>query len=360
MHYALKRLLGGTAWPRWSATAARQPSLRPDASRVLLFPALAFWTVAKSWLAWGRHFNQDEFDTVHQAWLVFCGKVQFVDFNSNHPPLIYDLLALLYHLSEDAVTVLLASRVLTALSAALVLLLLYQITRAVYGATAARWTVIVYAVNATVLEVSTEVRTELLLVPLWLAAIWLLLSPARITPRLRLIAVGLLLGAAFWTNQKFVLHCVPLGLFLLAGGPRRQWRARDVGIALAASLVPTAVVLARAAWQGSLEGMLRHNFLGAWTSTTAAPYEHFRSFTISSALARDPGFALLAAAALAWTLCRARRGATRGQLFVVNPPKPKARRTGKPKDPQGRAYTAALERAKARKAPPAKRFKKKK
>ena len=42
---------------------------------------------------------------------------------------------------------------------------------------AARWTVIVYAVNATFWEWSTEIRTDFLLVPLWLIGVSLLFSP---------------------------------------------------------------------------------------------------------------------------------------------------------------------------------------
>ena len=45
--------------------------------------------------------------------------------------------------------------------------------------------------------------------------------------RLVAVAIGLLMGFAFWTNQKAVLHGVPLAVGLVVGVRTGRWRGRD-------------------------------------------------------------------------------------------------------------------------------------
>ena len=81
----------------------------PVASRDRVKHSLRPWIVlsfavlllVKGWLSYTRYFNQDEFETLHQGWLISQGAVQFRDFQSNHPPLGFELLGLFSHVTDD-------------------------------------------------------------------------------------------------------------------------------------------------------------------------------------------------------------------------------------------------------------------
>ncbi|MEO8275924.1 MAG: glycosyltransferase family 39 protein, partial [Thermoanaerobaculia bacterium] len=176
------------------ANPPASPAVSPwDPSRWILWPALTFGLAVSLLLSWGRYFNQDEFESLHQGWLLAIGKLQYLDFNSNHPPLFFRLLSVFNVFAADPVSWLRAGRVLTWLSAGLQLVLVGRIARAVFGASAQRWALATYAVCETFLEWSVEIRSDALMVPLWLAAILLALSPVPMRESRRLFAIGLLL-----------------------------------------------------------------------------------------------------------------------------------------------------------------------
>ena len=266
--------------------------------RRLLWATLLGWSLAKTWLTFTRYLNQDEFESLHQGWLLYSGAIQYRDFNSNHPPLAFQLLGLLNYLSDHPVAVIILARLLTLIAAGFVLFLVYSIGRSVYGDGAGRWAVVVFAVNATILEWSTEVRTDFLIVPLWLAGIAILLAERPRSQVARMVIVGLLFGTAFWTNQKSVLHMFPVGLFMLLGGPRRQLRFPDVAISLAASLIPGIWVLGSAWWNGSFVELLQCNFTEAWRLKASGTYDRWRVTTSMLAVRRDFGFVVLSIACL--------------------------------------------------------------
>jgi 4-amino-4-deoxy-L-arabinose transferase-like glycosyltransferase len=286
-----------------------------DLSRRLLWPAVLICCLVKVWLTWGRYLNQDEFETLHQAWLTFDGTVPYRDFHSNHPPLGFFWLSGLNALTDDAVTLIRLARGLTLITAGLVLWLVYRIARDVFGAEAARWTVIVYAVNAMFWEWSTEIRTDFIAIPLWLAAVSFLFSPRPRSTVCRMVAIGLLMGAAFWVNQKVVFHAAPIAVLMLLRGPDRSWRLTHVLWAIAASLVPTTWVLASAWANGSLHELIDQNFFGgnAWGIVKTDHYGKWRSWTLHCAVRDDAGFVLLSLAACVWA---SGSGRSRSQFFI--------------------------------------------
>lgn len=264
--------------------------------------AVVFFVVAKGWLSYTRYLNQDEFETLHQAWLIHAGSVQFRDFHSNHPPIAFRLLGKLYHVTDDPIVVLYLARTLTWLSAAITLALIYRLGRQIYGKAAACWSVVLYATSATFLEWSTEIRTDFVLIPLWLGAVTLLFDAGsqngdgaedRGKSGLRLFFVGFLMGAAFWTNQKALFHSLPIGILLLSGYPEPARRWRSVKWCLVGALVPTAYVLCQMVVSGAWGALVEHNFAGAWSLLRAAPYQRFRAFTLWTLATRDTGLLLL-------------------------------------------------------------------
>jgi len=273
-----------------------------DSIRLFVWLALAFFVMTKLLLSWGRYFNQDEFEYMHQGWLLHMGRLQYLDFNSNHPPFFFELLSRLNSFLAEPVALLRAGRLLTLISSGVQLCLVAAIAHAAWGARAARWALVVYATSATFLEWSTEIRSDALMVPLWLGAVFLLLTPARIRDSYRLFAIGFLLGSAFWTNQKVVYLALPIGVFLLFGGPNRAWRPLALGWAALGALLPTAVCLSSAALAGNLPELLRHNFVGAAELAASDPYRQFRPLVLRHLVSRDAGLVVLAGLAAGWAV----------------------------------------------------------
>lgn len=281
--------------------AAESSAVRTvDISKWLVGPALVFWLAAALLFSTGRYFNQDEFESMHQGWLLYSGKLQFLDFNSNHPPLFFELLGRLNAFIEDPGRLMRAGRILTLVSAAMQLALVGAIARRTSGARAGRWAVILYSTCVTFIEWSIEIRPDALMVPLWLASVYLLLTGTRLRTSARLFGIGLLLGTAFWVNQKAALLAVPMLVLLFRGGAGREWRFRETGWAVLGALLPTAICLGAASSAGNLDELVLHNFVGAAELAASDPYREFRTMVMGDLAARDTGLFFIAVFALTW------------------------------------------------------------
>lgn len=286
------------------------------AVQILFWISIVLWGSSKLWVTYTRFYNADEFDNVHQGWLIHHGAVQFRDFNSNHPPYAFWLLSLLNYFSNDSVTLLQLARTLALASAVACCYLTGRIATHVFGPLAAQVTVCLYALNSTLWEWSTTVRTDGLALPLWLGAVCLAVAPPAKFPKRRLLLIGLLLGTAFWSNQKVIFHSVPVGVLILLGGPDRQWRARDIWIALAGATLPLLPVLAYCLATHSLWHMVEYNFLDAARALGEDPYAHTRLYTLIDVLRRDPALALLFLFSV-WQFARSWQCRSRREVFLV-------------------------------------------
>lgn len=286
------------------------------ASVKVLWCAIGLWLLVNAWLITSRIYSPDEFEALHQGWLLFVGDVQFRDFNSNHPPLYFELLRLLNVVSTDPLTLILLGRLLSFVLSGCALALVYVIAQRSYGKAAARYSVALYCTSATFWVWSLEARTDVLMVPLWLAAMALLVGAGKATRTWRLVGIGLCLGTAFCVNQKAVLHAVPLCIYLAVGGPRLAWRWTGLFLAGAAGMVPGLVVAARAAHLGSLAGLWKDLFLGSGELASLDPYRLYRAITAFQFLNWDLGLAAIGMFGLVRALKRL-PGATRNQVFVT-------------------------------------------
>jgi len=273
-----------------------------DWSRRLLLPAVATMLIVKLWFSFTRYFNQDEFETLHQGWLMFSGAVQFRDFNSNHPPVAFSIAAALNYLTTDPVVLMYLGRTLTLLSALGSLFLIYRISKSIFNEHAARWTTIAYCLNATFWEWSIEIRSDFASVPLWLIGVYFFVSQPKGISYRRALAIGFFLGLAFWANQKVVFLVVPLGLFMLLGGVYKTWQLRHTAVALLGSILCSLGFLAYAGYVGSLSHMFQHNFEGAWSLVLSGDYAAWRNWTILHALRSDLLFVVIGLIAAVWCL----------------------------------------------------------
>ena len=273
-----------------------------DWSRRLLLPAVVTMLIAKLWLSFTRYLNQDEFETLHQGWLIFSGAVQFRDFNSNHPPVAFSIAAALNYLTSDPIVLIYLGRTVTLLSALASLFLIHQISKSVFEERAARWSTIAYCLNATFWEWSIEIRSDFASVPLWLFGVYLFVLQAKCVSYRRALTIGLVLGLAFWANQKVVFLVVPLGLFMLLGGVHKTWRIQHTAVALLGSILCSLGFLAHASYIGSLSHMFQHNFEGAWALVLSGDYAAWRNWTILQACRSDLLFVVFGLIASVWSI----------------------------------------------------------
>ena len=185
-------------------------------------------------LAYGvfRHgIDLDEFQFLHEGWLLAQGQRQYVDFWDDHGPLLPALCSVFYRLggSGDAAALywnrgllfcgLLASAALVRASAQRI-----RPGDAVFAGLA----LALYAASPILAQKGLEVRSDNLLQPLAALALYLWLRAAE-TNRMRDFALaGVALGAGFWVTQKTVLLGVAFGtaFAVRAAGERRiAWRA---------------------------------------------------------------------------------------------------------------------------------------
>lgn len=267
------------------------PGQSPDASgrraprwgidTVFLSVVTAGLLLARIPVAAARYFDPDEFEHSHAAWCVFKGMLPYKDFFEHHTPWYYYLLAPFFRWFavdqsfDGARRFLLFARgsslVLDAISVILVALL------GGLGTGANRRRVgllagLLLAAAPVFIEKTLEIRPDVLALPFFIGALGLLsrglLEPEEAARRrLRwFVGGGLSLGAAIMCTQKmlFVLPgaLTALGLWTLAGPPRRKWqRALAVMAMLGGVALPCLLTWTAFAAKGGGWAFLHNNFL---------------------------------------------------------------------------------------------------
>jgi len=241
-----------------------------------LLLAIAGFVAARIPLLAHRRFDPDEFQHAHDAWLVWKGMLPYRDFFEHHTPWYYYALRPFFRWFAVDVSFESArhffvfgrglSLLLTVVAVGLVILLgrLWQDRRV--GLLAGFLTVS----QPVICHKTLEMRPDVLALPLFLSALWLLLrglkagTEAANRPPRYFLAGGLALGAAIMCTQKmlFVLPglLVGLGIWALLDGDLRR-RVPAVGIFLAGMVLPGLGTWAAFALQGSGSQFIANNFL---------------------------------------------------------------------------------------------------
>lgn len=199
----------GRTWPLWAAglvTVALLLALRLPTNRI---PIL----------------NVDEADFVVESSALLDGGRPYIDFVEKKPPLLYVLyaagLALTGRYNLPALRVLLIPYI------ALTALLLAGIARRTLGDRVARWVAPLYAVAISLgppMDFHAANAESLFLLPL-VASTWILL-PSETAGRRRLVAAGVLVGAASLIKQQAGIQLPILAAFLWFEGRALPLRAR--------------------------------------------------------------------------------------------------------------------------------------
>jgi hypothetical protein len=262
----------------------QQPLIRLPASpggrmAAVALCIIAIGVVVQVVLAVQRAFDPGEFVAMHGAWLIAQGQVPYRDYFDHHAPLFHGVLSLFAWGMQPERSFAAAQAMLTA--SRLWMLTWYGLSLALIWRIAARWRGPQVAWVATALLVGhvtfgekvLEVRPESMFVPLWLGALWALLSAIEAPARRRPWAwAGLALGLALATSGKLLMAAPALLVGIAYGLWRTHHRAaistapKGIGIAVAVAMIPLVAVAAWFAAHGELAATWQHLRLiaGEW------------------------------------------------------------------------------------------------
>jgi hypothetical protein len=238
--------------------------------------------------------DPDESQHLHAAWLVAQGQVPYRDFWEHHPPLFYWLAAPLAGGVPEGPALYLVARAVMGLAAAAGLWLTFGLARRL--APGAAWpAVLALALLPQFLETTTEVRPDVLALPVWLAALH-----ALVTERVRgdsrwLGLAGLAQGTGLLLTLKAGFGLAGLAA-AVALSPGR--RLAGLGWLLAGALAPLGAAAALLGAQGGFPA------LQAFAAGMASNFG-FLDFGRHWPVAEEGlGFVALALAGMAWAVRR--------------------------------------------------------
>lgn len=176
---------------------------RPGKFLFVLLAVLALLTLS---LSVNRVFWDDEVEHIHASWYVQQGQVPYRDFFEHHHPLLWFLLVPLISLLGEGLAVLAAARLLALLMAAGIGWLTWRISRLAGGsAETAGLAVVILFANILFLPCVMEIRPDVPMVLLALAAVERLLVFVKEGKTGHLLAAAFLAAISFLFLQKVIL-----------------------------------------------------------------------------------------------------------------------------------------------------------
>ncbi|MCX6580240.1 MAG: glycosyltransferase family 39 protein [Candidatus Aminicenantes bacterium] len=160
-----------------------------------------------------RYFDPDEFQHLHSARQLYNGEIPYRDYFDHHTPFMHFILAGLYPIAGENITVLFAARALMLLFTASILFLTFMATKKLYGADAGLFAALILSYTLMFLEKTLEIRPDLGAATFWLASIYFMANGIREKSSWRwYLFSGLSMGIAIMFSQK-TLFGLP-GIFL--------------------------------------------------------------------------------------------------------------------------------------------------
>jgi len=207
----------------------------------ILWILLVVLLAAVFFLAVRRHFDHDEFDSIHATWKILVGEKIYVDFFHHHHPFFYYCLAgVIAALGEQTLTVI-VMRILSYVMLVLMVLITYRFALSIFKNRTIAFASAVLLAGATIfIDSAIEIRSD---VPQTLCG---LLSFAFVfvyfdNKRLRyLVSSAVLLGISFLFLQKGVFSIFLMAGLLAANAFKKHILWRDVFVYVAAGILTVA------------------------------------------------------------------------------------------------------------------------
>ena len=249
------------------------------------------------WHAWFSHFNHDEIEHLHAAWLVAQGQRPFVDFLEQHHPTLWYLLAPALGWFPSVRSLVFAVRLLDLACLGAVLLVFVRLLRRTYPGVPARWPLLLLVCSFNLVRCTLEIRPDPLMNALVYGGLLCWVAFLADGAAWRAAAAGLLLGAATAVLQKALVVVALVGgaTVLLALRHRAEgarWRRLAAGAAAlaAGAAVPVAALFAAMAASGLWQDFWFWNYrFNRFFYLQAALSKHFSIFvTLGASIAEAP------------------------------------------------------------------------
>lgn len=200
--------------------------------------------------------NEDEFIHLYWAWATSQGMIPFRDFMMVHTPLPQMLLAPLFWIFRDQISIIFVTRVLFSLFSAGTLFFTFLLAKRIFGKESALFALVAALPVAIFTQKSVEVRPDQIAALFGMIALWLL---AKTRPRF--FMAGLMCGLALVTNQKFIFMTLLLvpGVWLAIEG-RATKRLKNTGAFIVATILPVIVFIIWLALVGAAGAFYRDNY----------------------------------------------------------------------------------------------------
>jgi hypothetical protein len=212
------------------------------------------------WHAWFSHFNHDEIEHLHAAWLIAQGQRPFSDFLEQHHPTLWYLFAPVVGAFGSVRALVFAGRLFDLACLLAVLATFVRMFRRLYPGALVRWPLLLLATSFMFVRNTLEVRPDPLMNALLYGALLCWVSFLQDLRRARALLAGLLFGLAIAVLQKALVILALVGAAsLLLALRHRSDRARSLRLVEGAALlgigaaVPVALLFAfmaeRGIWQ---------------------------------------------------------------------------------------------------------------
>ena len=259
---------------------------------------LALSILVRTFLTWFRHFNADEFQHLHAAWMIHLGYLPYQDFWENHAPLLYYALAHILSIFKEGPPAVHIARMLLSAAGLLILVVVYKIALHAFDRKIALLSVVLLSISEIYIQKTIEVRPDQLLVLCWLLSIWWCLKGLAHNKGSEFWLAGIFLGSGFLFSPK-ALVCLPAIVLMLfpwrKGFPLIRKSLRSNLQFCCGFIIPpvflSIVLHANGIWTGWLEQTIWNNL----------SYPDLRGPTFLL-LPQNLSLLILAGAGMVWTL----------------------------------------------------------
>lgn len=218
-----------------------------------------------------RFFDPDEFQHLHGARLIYHGQLPYRDYFDHHTPFLHFIMSGLYPIFGEEIGILFVARALMMVFTAVILCLIYILTKILYKSDAGLFAVLFLSYVLMFQEKTIEIRPDLPAVAFWLASLIFMVKGIKKNSNsfapLWFLYSGLSVGIAIMFTQKtmFALAGQFIALVWLFFDPRLEFskirRLKLIGIFIGGVSIPIILTCIYFLVRGGLWQFIDYNFI---------------------------------------------------------------------------------------------------
>ena len=209
-----------------------------------------------------RFFGRDEFEAIHTGWLILAGQRVYTDFFQHHHPFFYYCLSGVIAIFGTSTTSVIASRMLSFVMFALILLVTFRLCLRIYkDKRIALISLLMLTTAQFFVDSAIEVRPDVPQTLFGLLAFLFIFTYFDKHKTIYLLLSSASLAISFLILQKAVFAVFIMAILLIVGLYRKQLSVKDILLYAAASVVIVAPYYIYLASTGTLHAYFTFNWL---------------------------------------------------------------------------------------------------